>query len=91
MGYWMPWGIVGTDKVPTTDECQQTIYTAITNTCFPNDDSTFNTASVNLKVLPTETQTGEQVDSGSLSYMIAPHPPDCDAQFPYPCKASILQ
>ena len=91
MGYWMPSNILGTPKVPTAAECQQTIYGAMTNTCFPNDDSLFNTASVNLAVLPTDSDTGVAVDSGSLSYMIAPHPPDCDPQFPYPCKKSIFQ
>ena len=32
MGYWMPWGSVGTDQVPTPDECQQTIYSVMTHT-----------------------------------------------------------
>lgn len=91
MGYWFPHELVGTSKVPTQEVCEQTIYGAMTNTCFPDVDGTFNTASVNLKVLPTESETGQQVDSGSLSYIIAAHPPDCDPKFPYVCKSSIFQ
>lgn len=91
MGYWMPKAVFGTDKVPTMDECQQTIYGAMTSTCFPTYDSIFNTASVNLQVLPTRNHTGQQVDPGSMSYMIAPVPPDCDHEYPSACQYSIFQ
>ena len=81
MGYWIP--LVGATQViaplPSVQECQGNIFGQMRNTCIPINsvNGHWNAASVNIAVVPTAENAGQQVDSGKVSYMIAGSPYPC--------------
>ena len=79
--YWLPASLVIDDPsvsnpaVPPMEQCVQDIYAAMVETCI----GPYNAASVNVAVLPDgKSTTGQQVDSGRVSYLLAPSVWPCD-------------
>ena len=79
MGYWLPSVGAGIAAVPSSQECQANIYGMMTRTCIPVVDSNakWNAASVNVVVLPSADSSGQQVDSGKISFLMAGSPYPC--------------
>ena len=78
--YWLPKSLVqdpgvSNPLVPPVEQCMQDFYAAMVETCI----GPYNAASVNVAVLPDgKGSTGQQVDSGRVSYLLAPSVWPCD-------------
>ncbi|KAL8749062.1 MAG: hypothetical protein Q9199_007923 [Rusavskia elegans] len=74
LGFWLPSGPNGTDAAfaPDFNRCMTGIFQPMTRTCTNQFASWQNAGSVNLKVLPSSTTTGEAVNALYPSYVIAP-------------------
>ena len=67
-------GTVNT-MVPDEDRCASDVFTRMFDVC----GGRTNAASVNVAVLPDgKGSTGQQVDAGQVSYLLAPKPWPCD-------------
>ena len=83
IGTWMPVGS-GTAMTPSAQRCQDLIIKAMTDDC--SSTSSSNVASVNVRALPSfsdVTQTGQQVNVGYPSYVIAGKSPKGLKQLPF--------
>ncbi|KAI4226628.1 MAG: hypothetical protein L6R40_008269 [Gallowayella cf. fulva] len=72
LGFWLPSGPNGTDAAfaPDWNRCMYGIFQPMTNAC--TNPSWNNVGSVNLKIMPNTSTTGEAVDGLYPSYAIAP-------------------
>lgn len=80
MAYWLPKSLVHDPGVPFTtvpdqQTCEQNVYSMMVKTCAAKS----NAASINVAVLPNgqKGNTGQQVDSGQVSYLLAPNVYPC--------------
>ena len=85
MGYWVP--LIGDAKVPaaipSTRECRLNIFDKMARTCIPLSDGQtgkWNAASVNIAQVPTADNSGQQVDAGKVSFMLAGSPYPCGSK-----------
>ena len=85
MGYWVP--LIGDAKmpaaVPSAEECRMHIFDKMARTCIPVSDGQngqWNAASVNIAQVPTADNSGQQVDAGKVSFMLAGSPYPCGSK-----------
>lgn len=77
MGYWLPAG----SAIPSSTECQANIFDRMRRTCIPvnSQGGRWNAASVNVAVVPSGDSSGQQVDAGKASFLMAGSPYPCGA------------
>ena len=69
MGFWLP-EYAGAAPIKTEEACQDQIWNPMTKIGRQMGGTAYNQVVVNLKVLPDDTQTGQQVSAGYPSYTI---------------------
>lgn len=83
VGYWLPKSVVNRDKstpnplVPSRQECETSIYNVMVSQCLQST----NAAAINVAQLPdpkNKDNSGQQVDAGKVSYLLAPQPWPCN-------------
>ena len=85
IGTWMPVG-TGIAMTPSAERCQDLILKAMTDDCSSTPGTSSNIASVNVRALPSfsdVTQTGQQVNVGYPSYVVAGKSPKGLKQLPF--------
>lgn len=85
MGYWVP--LIGEAKmpaaIPSAEECRMNIFDKMARTCVPVSDGQngqWNAASVNIAQVPGADNSGQQVDAGKISFMLAGSPYPCGSK-----------
>ena len=69
MGFWLP-EYAGAAPIKTVDACEKQVFTPMYKIGRNMGGTAYNQVVVNLRVLPDDTQTGQQVSAGYPSYTI---------------------